>query len=104
VKNRPQTDLKQTRIVAQALSESSSIFFVKFKRRINSIHRLIQFELDINVAMFKSTAYVGNSAAGFGERERTTIQGSACGANGGWSFALNFCFFLFKQKENRHRK
>jgi hypothetical protein len=23
------------------------------------------------------------------------------GVNGGWSFALNFCFFLFKQKEKR---
>jgi hypothetical protein len=23
--------------------------------------------------------------------------------NGGWSFALNFCFFLFKQKEKEGR-
>jgi hypothetical protein len=47
-----------------------------------------------------SLQYVGNSAAEFGERERTAILGRFCGVNGGWSFALTFCFFFVKEKEN----
>jgi hypothetical protein len=53
------------------------------------------------ISFVYATAYVGNSAVGFGERVRTAIQLSLCGANRGWSFALNFCFFLFKQKEKK---
>jgi len=47
------------------------------------------------------TAYIGNSAADMGNSERTVIQVAFCGANEGWRIALNFCFFLFNQKENK---
>jgi hypothetical protein len=50
-----------------------------------------------------STAYVSNSAAGFGKRERTAILRRHSGANGGWSFALTFCFFFVKEKENEKK-
>ncbi len=52
-----------------------------------------------------TTAYVGNSAAAFDERERTTIfsvelrrlfEGEK---DWSWSFVLNFWFFFFKKKE-----
>jgi hypothetical protein len=48
---------------------------------------------------FLSFSYVSNSAVGFGNSERTAIQKSFCGANGGWRIALNFWFFFFKEKE-----
>jgi hypothetical protein len=57
----------------------------------------------LKLSRFLARTHIGNSAAGFGERVRTAIQTSFCGANGGWSFALNFCFFLFKQKENNDK-
>jgi hypothetical protein len=58
----------------------------------------------VKKSFFHTTAYFGNSAAGFGNSERTTILGRLCGVNGGWRIALNFCFFLFKQKENKKIK
>ena len=75
--------------------------------------------------MYKTTAYVGNGAVGFGEREwgRTlrkspvdffsdepeSVPDNFFGGiakaferekNWSWSFVLIFCFFLIKQKEN----
>ncbi len=64
-------------------------------------------------------AYVGKSAAvpiaiGIGKRERTAIQRSFCGVNGGWSFALSraparsivyytIAVFLFRQGKRTKR-
>ena len=56
------------------------------------------------------SAYVGNSAVGFGETVRTTIFSAVLRSDfvrekdWSWRFALNFCFFLFKQKENYKAK
>jgi len=50
-------------------------------------------------------SYLGNSAMAFGERERTAIFSAvlrrffAGEKNWSWSFALNFWFFFFKEKE-----
>jgi hypothetical protein len=52
-------------------------------------------------------SYVGNCAAAFGERERITIFSVVLRRlfvrekNWNWSFALGFCFFFAKQKENK---
>jgi hypothetical protein len=52
------------------------------------------------ITNIKTSSYVGNSAAVFGNSERTAIRGRFCGANGGWRIALTFCFFFVKEKEN----
>ncbi len=55
---------------------------------------------------FTNVSYVIKCAAAFGERERIAIFLRALRGlfvrekDWNWSFALNFCFFLFKQKEN----
>jgi len=44
---------------------------------------------------------VGQSVISFEPAGEQAINGSFCGANGGWRIALIFCFFLIKQKENK---
>ena len=41
--------------------------------------------------------------ADFGNSVQTTVRRRYCGANGSRRIVLNFCFFLFKQKENKKK-
>jgi hypothetical protein len=61
--------------------------------------------LYLYIKLFKTTAYIGNGAADFGETERTTIfsvelRRIVGEKNWSWRFALNFVSFV-QAKENK---